>query len=99
MKRRKIAQMPLRLPAELHEELKQAAAQQGLSLNQYCLFLLARYGLENKDWQRHKGEALLQFWQESQTMARQLKGPGLQAPSTPPIEIPKKRWKRLYANH
>ncbi len=34
---------PLRLPKELQEELAYGAREQGISLNQYMLYILARY--------------------------------------------------------
>ncbi len=49
-------QMPLRIPRSLHKSLKEQAQHEGVSLNQYCLFLLALHGGEGeeryytKDW-------------------------------------------------
>jgi len=40
-------QMPrlsLKLPESLHEQLKEQAREEGISLNQYLVYLLARYG-------------------------------------------------------
>jgi len=37
--------MTLRLPASLYEALKTAAAEDGLPLNTYCLYILARHDI------------------------------------------------------
>jgi predicted HicB family RNase H-like nuclease len=38
----------LRLPDRLGEDLQQEAQKQGISLNQYLLYVLARYGVPKK---------------------------------------------------
>jgi hypothetical protein len=65
-------QMPLRIPASLHRSLKIAAKREGVSLNQYCLYLLARHVKSDQDWDREKGEALLTFLEEAQVMQAEL---------------------------
>jgi hypothetical protein len=64
----KIKQMPLRLPVDLYQDLKQEAKSQGLSLNQYCLYLFARHVPQRKDHLSQQGENLLKFVQEAQTL-------------------------------
>lgn len=41
--------MPLRIPRSLHKRLKKLAHQEGVSLNQYCLFLLALHAGEGEE--------------------------------------------------
>lgn len=42
-------QMPLRIPRSLHKRLKELADREGVSLNQYCLFLLALHAGEGEE--------------------------------------------------
>lgn len=42
-------QMPLRIPKSLHRRLKEQADREGVSLNQYCLFLLALHAGEGEE--------------------------------------------------
>lgn len=42
-------QMPLRIPRTLHKRLKEQAEREGVSLNQYCLFLLALHAGEGEE--------------------------------------------------
>ena len=42
-------QMPLRIPRSLHRSLKEQADREGVSLNQYCLFLLALHAGEGEE--------------------------------------------------
>ncbi|MBI2345953.1 MAG: toxin-antitoxin system HicB family antitoxin [Deltaproteobacteria bacterium] len=42
-------QMPLRIPVSLHKRLKELAYHEGVSLNQYCLFLLALHAGEGEE--------------------------------------------------
>ena len=44
-KREYSGKIPLRIPRELHRDLAETAKDQGVSLNQYCLYILSR-GLE-----------------------------------------------------
>ncbi len=41
--------MPLRIPRSLHKILKEQAAREGVSLNQYCLFLLALHAAAGEE--------------------------------------------------
>ncbi len=41
--------MPLRIPRSLHQQLKEQADREGVSLNQYCLFLLALHAGEGEE--------------------------------------------------
>jgi len=41
-------QMPLRIPRSLHKRLKELSQREGVSLNQYCLFLLALHAGEGE---------------------------------------------------
>lgn len=41
--------MPLRIPRSLHKRLKEFARREGVSLNQYCLFLLALHASEGEE--------------------------------------------------
>lgn len=72
MKDTAAAQMPLRIPARLHEDLKFAAESQGISLNQYCLYLLAQNVPQPSELLTQKAEELLKFLQEAQIMQREL---------------------------
>jgi hypothetical protein len=91
-------QMPLRLPAALHEDLKTAAAAEGLSLNQYCLFLLARHGGDSAAARRQRGEELLKFLAEAQVLQRELEKQKLSGPQREkePEQTPKQRYKKLH---
>ena len=86
-------QMPLRVPASLHQELKGVAAAEGTSLNQYCLYALARHGFDTAVFKQKKGEDLLRFLQEAQLLQAEFdKGKQVraqeQAPLNPAAESP-----------
>jgi len=49
-------QLTLRLPGSLHEALKAAAAEEGLSLNTYALYILARHDICKMPQQATKGK-------------------------------------------
>ncbi len=72
----KPTQMPLRLPAQLHKELKLASKKEGLSLNQYALYILARFGTDPNNLHEHEKSArlweVLRFWDESQLITKAL---------------------------
>ena len=90
-----LAQMPLRLPRSLHGLLKKMAEREGVSLNQYCLYLLARYsGGEQMLIQDKKGEELMHFLEEAQALQKEMNSPA--AIRTLPQETPPMRWKELY---
>jgi len=42
-------QMPLRVPRSLHKRLKNLAQREGVSLNQFCLFLLTLHAGEGEE--------------------------------------------------
>ena len=65
-------QMPLRIPNELHESLKLASAHEGISLNQYCLYLLTKNTKTKQDVWRDRGENLLTFIAEAQTFQKEI---------------------------
>ncbi len=97
--KRQSTQMPLRVPEELHKDLKAAAAAEGLSLNQYCLYLLARHGARSEELARRKGEELLRFWEEAAVLQAQLEKDRESGSESAPIETPSLRWERLYGDN
>lgn len=90
------AQMPLRLPVSLHHLLKEMADKEGVSLNQYCLYLLAKYSGGEHNLQREKAESLLKFLEEAQVFQREMKSPVRGFQEERVQETPFERWKRLY---
>lgn len=93
-------QMPLRLPASLHRTLKAAAAEEGVSLNQYCLYLLSRHVRSPLLHEGQSGEALLQFLEEAHLLQKEMQGSATKI--IPPLETqetPLSRWKRLHEKH
>lgn len=40
--KQKFTGLMLRLPASLHEAIKKEAAKEGVSLNQYCIYILSK---------------------------------------------------------
>lgn len=90
-------QMPLRLPQTLHRLLKDAASREGISLNQYCLYLLARYSGGEESLNRKKGEDLLRFLNEAQALQKAMKPKTAQIEPEPPKDSLKARWRRLHA--
>lgn len=44
----KFSGLMLRLPVSLHEALKKEAAKEGVSLNQYCIYILSKNLKSNK---------------------------------------------------
>lgn len=90
-----VLQMPLRIPKTLHPILKAAAENEGISLNQYCLYLLARYSGGDVDLKRKKGEDLLKFLEEAQYLQKQMKKINLPTGETSQESV-KQRWDKLY---
>lgn len=90
--------MPLRVPRQLHEELKLLASLEGMSLNQYCLFLLSRFSTHPESMATQRAENLLRFWQESHLLQKAMseKKPKKREPLA---ETPQQRLKKLYENH
>ena len=72
-------QMPLRIPRSLHRRLKEQAQREGVSLNQYCLFLLALHAGEGeeryytKDWVRAEKKATADYRKGRVHRAKNLK--------------------------
>ena len=64
--------MPLRIPVSLHEDLKKAAASEGVSLNQYCLYLLSRHVRSSRELMRSKAEQLFTFLEEAHALQREI---------------------------
>jgi hypothetical protein len=65
-------QMPLRIPQSLHADLKAAADDQGVSLNQYCLYLLTKHVPLPATLMTQKAEELLKFIQEAHGLQSEL---------------------------
>lgn len=91
-------QMPLRIPGSLHQELKDIAALEGLSLNQYCLYVLSRHQNQSELAKRHRAENLLRFLSEAQLLEQALNknaSPPPRSRAQAPEETPLSRWKKL----
>ena len=67
-----LRQMPLRVPGELHGDLKIEAKRRGMSLNQYCLYLLSRHTPKAKGELTRRGEELLQFISQAHYLQKNL---------------------------
>lgn len=98
----KTNQMPLRIPTSLHQELKEEAAREGLSLNQYCLYILSRHQNQSLLAKRHRAEDLLRFLTEAQALEQELTKSAprpLLSREEVPKETPLSRWKKLYGKN
>lgn len=84
------------MPASLHLLLKSAAQAEGMSLNQYCLYILARHVPDSQSWMRKKGEDLLTFLVEAQIFQKELKKEEKISGAMQPQETPRQRWKKIY---
>ena len=88
--------MPLRVPGPLHDDLKSAAKTMHLSLNQYCLYILARYGTMTSELLTERAEKVLRFFEESNRFQKEVD----RAHEKPRIREPAKtvigRYKELY---
>jgi len=51
--------LTLRLPTSLYEALKEAAAEDGLPLNTYCLYILARHDIVGQTAQNRQAKKRL----------------------------------------
>ncbi len=93
-----LSQILLRLPRELHQEIKRAAEIEGLSVNQYCLYLLARHTTLKEDQMSRKAESLLQFLEQARVFQKELEKnkKGLKTPKELPLETPKERYHHLH---
>ena len=95
-----LSQVLLRLHKKLHQDLKKAADAEGLSLNQYCLFLLARHSPTSESLQTKKAEDLLSFVAQAKTFQKELgKNKKVSAISVKPQETPIQRYKKLYGKN
>ncbi len=88
--------MPLRLPQSLHDALKRCARLEGVSLNQYCLYLLARYSGNDRLMDEKKAEELLTFLEEAQHLQKELRPEAKKQLAEAPKETPISRWKKLH---
>lgn len=94
------AQMPLRIPHSLHRGLKDAAKAEGVSLNQYCLYLLARNVTHPPTAATRKGENLLAFLEEARLLQAELdKNRPAQVVTEKPEATPLTRLKTLYGKN
>lgn len=91
-----IIQMPLRIPKSLHEDIKLAAAAEGVSLNQYCLYLLSKHVVDSKSYMQKKGEDLFFFLEEAHQLQKELNPHYMDIEPEPPVETPIQRWRKLY---
>lgn len=64
--------MPLRIPTSLHETIKLAARHEGVSLNQYCLYLLSHHLKTPEEYKTQKAEELLKFLEEASVLQKEL---------------------------
>ena len=93
-------QMPLRVPSDLHKDLKLAAEETGLSLNQYCLSLLSRHSPKPREIYSKRLLKLLQFLEEAHQFQAEMKKAG--APSEKPVRTNfslRKIEKKIHASH
>ena len=91
-------QFLLRLPREFHEELKRVAQAEGLSLNQYCLYLLARHSASSETQKTKKAESLFQFLEEAHAIQNEFRKNKkiTKTRPEPPLETPVSRYHQLY---
>lgn len=94
----KTAQMPLRIPSDLHKLLKKSASLSDMSLNQYCLYLFARNVKSEKQLNQEKAEQVLKFLEEAHALQKEMKSP-VQLKEIPPEETPLKRWRKLHGKN
>jgi len=92
----KTSQMPLRIPSTLHTILKEMANLEGVSLNQYCLFLLANSVAHHDDWMKKKAENLLRFLEEGHLLQEQFSNQQKKKVTEAIFESPSIRFKKLY---
>lgn len=93
-----LAQMPLRVPGSLHEDLKQNAVSFGMSLNQFCLYILARHTQQPPKIQSKKAEELIQFINHAHRLQNEFSKSRKQqtVAESNPNETPLQRWKSLH---
>ena len=93
-----LSQILLRLPRQLHQDIKEAAETEGLSLNQYCLYLLARHTASKEAQRSRKAESLLQFLAQAQTLQKEFEKSKKEPEVSKelPLEIPQERYRHLH---
>lgn len=95
-----LQQMPLRVPPELHEAIKKTAQAQGMSLNQYCLYVLARSVPLTQSLYSQKAENLLSFVDDAHKLNLEMAKHRKHTPTeVAPQETPKSRLKKIHARH
>lgn len=86
-------QMPLRVPEELHRDIRLEARRKGMSLNQYCLYLLARHTPKAKEELTQRGEELLKFIEQAGALQKGLVT--TPSPKPKPLFSLKRRFKKI----
>lgn len=89
-----LRQMPLRVPEELHKDIQWEARRRGMSLNQYCLYLLSRHTPKAKEELTQRGEELLKFIEQAEVLQKSI-GP-TRSPKQKPIFSLKRRLKKIH---
>ena len=97
MKLSSSAQMPLRSPISPHEALQAGCESEGVSLNQYCLYILSRYAANDQAISQKRGEELLQFLAQAQALQKELVGEK-QVSKPQPFSL-KKRWRKIHGKN
>lgn len=71
---------------------------EGLSLNQYCLYLLARHSVSKEAQRSRKAESLLQFIAQAQALQKEFAKSKKEQdiPRELPLETPQERQQRLH---
>lgn len=64
--------MPLRLPKSLHDQLKFGANEEGVSLNQYCVYLLSTHSKPVKAILGKRAEEVLRLMARNIPFMREL---------------------------
>lgn len=93
-----LRQVPLRLPAELHDLLKRAAKARGMSLNQYCLYILTRDCDRDSALRTERGEETLRFIAESRVFQTELNAKQHRRLDKEPTQTPWTRYQELYGH-
>lgn len=94
-----VTQMPLRIPASLHVLLKEKAEGEGVSLNQYCLYLLSRHSGGEKDLSREKAENLMRFLEEAHLLQKEMRREENHRVETSLQETPLQRWRKIHGKN
>lgn len=83
------------MPSALHVDLKAAAKQEGMSLNQYCLYLLSRHTPKSQAAQSQRAEELLKFVVQAQKFQKELNPISMRYRKAVPEISLKRRLKKL----